>query len=125
MPLVHFPGTGHHRYTNMIDRLSHAAVDRSLRRWNQERFFSQRSTGNTYLRDSLRVSDRANTGGAAFNIINHEYLASADGLRLKAHDEAILFRSKVRSTELAIKNHTGFDPITGIVNPILFQSVSP
>ena len=74
----------------------------------------ERSTAETL--DKLRQSGsraRSNTGGAAFNIITMKYLETPEGLRLKRHDDLIIYRSRLRALNLAAKNHLGFNPITG------------
>lgn len=61
----------------------------------------------------LHLVGKSNASGAAFNIINMEYHKTPEGLRLKTHDELVRFRAQVRSRILAVKNHVGFNPITG------------
>jgi hypothetical protein len=74
----------------------------------------ERSTAKTL--DKLRQSGsraRSNTGGTAYNIITMKYLETPDGLRLKRHDDLIIYRSRLRALNLAAKNHWGLNPITG------------
>lgn len=61
----------------------------------------------------LQLVGKSNASGAAFNIINMEYHKTPEGLRLKTHDELVRFRAQARSRILAVKNHVGFNPITG------------
>ena len=64
------------------------------------------------LRDS-GIRSKANIGGCAYNIINMKYLDTPDGTRLKRHDDLVRYRGQLRALNLAAKNHSGFDPITG------------
>lgn len=66
----------------------------------------------TRLREDPMVG-RKNAGGQPFNIVNAQYDNTEEGRRLEHHDDMIRYRGKVRSVNLAVRNHLGFNPITG------------
>jgi len=59
------------------------------------------------------MKSRKNAAGQPFNIVSSQYDDSAEGQRLEFHDEMIKYRGGVRSANLAVRNHLGFNPITG------------
>lgn len=59
------------------------------------------------------LKGRKNASGQPFNIVNAQYDSTTEGARLQHHDEMIKYRGKVRSVNLAVRNHLGFNPITG------------
>jgi hypothetical protein len=66
---------------------------------------------------SMRTSGskaKVNVGGSPFNIINLAYNNGVDGERLKLHDNLVRYREALRCRNLAIHNHVGRDPISGI-----------
>lgn len=59
------------------------------------------------------MKGRKNAGGQPFNIVSAVYDSTLEGQRLEHHDEMVKYRGKVRSVNLAVRNHIGFNPITG------------
>jgi hypothetical protein len=56
---------------------------------------------------------RKNVKGQPFDIVNHAYDMTPQGKQLEHHDNMIKYRGHIRQAHLAVRNHMGFNPITG------------
>eukprot|EP00397_Hematodinium_sp_SG-2012_P054429 GEMP01065624.1.p1 GENE.GEMP01065624.1~~GEMP01065624.1.p1 ORF type:complete len:194 (+),score=47.54 GEMP01065624.1:134-715(+) len=56
---------------------------------------------------------KKNVSGQPFNIVNSTYDATPEGQDLKYRDMMVKYRGDLRSVNLAVKGHLGFNPITG------------
>jgi len=76
----------------------------------------QTHTENLKLHERWKSGAKAkvNVGGSPFNIINMQYNRSPEGDRLRLHDDLMKYRRALRSFNLAVRNHVGLDPISGI-----------
>merc|ERR1719324_280276 len=80
---------------------------------------------------------RKNVKGQPFDIVNHAYDMTPQGKQLEHHDNMIKYRGHIRHAHLAVRNHMGFNPITGEQthpirvpppprpNPLAFGDVRP
>mmetsp|Transcript_40672 Transcript_40672/g.73278 ORF Transcript_40672/g.73278 Transcript_40672/m.73278 type:complete len:229 (+) Transcript_40672:41-727(+) len=53
------------------------------------------------------------SGQSGFNLMTQEYDNSPAGAMLKHHDDLIRYKGKVRSANLALRSHLGFNPVVG------------
>merc|ERR1712060_1012148 len=53
------------------------------------------------------------SGTQGYNMISHAYDATPNGAYLEHHDNMIRYKSKVRSANIAVRNHLGFNPVLG------------
>jgi hypothetical protein len=59
------------------------------------------------------MAGRKNVKGQPFDIVNHVYDMTPQGKQLEHHDNMIKYRGHIRHAHLAVRNHMGFNPITG------------
>lgn len=56
---------------------------------------------------------RKNVNGQPYNPVNQKYDMTAQGKQLEHHDNMIRYRGHIRQAHLAVRQHLGFNPITG------------
>jgi hypothetical protein len=56
---------------------------------------------------------RKNVKGQPYDLVSHKYDVTPQGKQLEHHDNMIKYRGHVRQAHLAIRQHLGFNPITG------------
>jgi len=62
---------------------------------------------------------RKNVKGVPCDPVNHVYDMTPQGKQLEHHDNMIRYRGEIRKAHLAVRQHLGFNPITGEqANPI-------
>eukprot|EP00746_Dinoflagellata_sp_MGD_P160455 gnl/MRDRNA2_/MRDRNA2_87222_c0_seq1.p1 gnl/MRDRNA2_/MRDRNA2_87222_c0~~gnl/MRDRNA2_/MRDRNA2_87222_c0_seq1.p1 ORF type:complete len:206 (-),score=29.70 gnl/MRDRNA2_/MRDRNA2_87222_c0_seq1:28-645(-) len=78
-----------------IDAMEQAAEDRSDR-----------------LRADPMIG-RKNVKGQPYDPVHHHYDVTPQGKQLEHHDNMIKYRGHIRQAHLAVRQHLGFNPITG------------
>ena len=114
--LIKFSVCSRRAQTTLKRSIKLGRMDASLMRATCKREHESRAE-NSFLRQH---NERT-----AYDIINMQYKLTPEGKRLELHDQLVNYRSKLRSLNIAKKNHVGFNPITGVQTLTLVPPMTP
>lgn len=96
-----------------IERRRARAFSREDSRWRAIDYKEQADVDRVFRMQADPMIGRKNVKGQPFNIVNQAYDPTPQGYQLQHHDNMIKYRGHIRQAHLAVRNHMGFNPITG------------